>query len=102
MVIIRYDLEDVPGANIIQVPKGAKVLTAQWHPAKGGISLWVSLDEMKSSERAESEGRLFVVAGTGGFFMDDVSVKDAVYINTCQESQGTLIWHVFERLNWLD
>lgn len=98
MIILRYDLEEVPGVNQIRMPKMAKVLTAQWHPAKGVISLWVSLDEGQNSERAEDETRVFVVATTGGFFLDAVDEEAALYISTCQESQGTLVWHVFERL----
>jgi len=98
VVVLRYELRDVPGSNVISMRKGATILTAQYHPARGCISLWVVVDEQKNSERNVDEKREFFVASTGDFFLDEDRGYDINYIGTCQESQGALVWHVFERL----
>ena len=94
VTVHKYELEEVPGSNVILMPRSAQVLSAQWHPAKGGISLWALLDD----EEKEKRTRLFIVANTGGTYLEKYGSGDLFFIGTCQESQGTIVWHVFERL----
>lgn len=97
VTVQRFELEEVPGSTQIQVPKNAKILSAQHHPAKGCISLWALVDE----DQKETEVRMFIAASTGGFYLENIERENLRFIGTCQESMGTIVWHVFERMGWL-
>lgn len=90
MVVHRFELND--GINEIHIARGAIVLNAQYQPAKGCISLWVMMDK----DAGILEIRNFLVKATG----DMISQKkeQLLYVGTAQESQGAVIWHVFEVL----
>ena len=70
----------------VQLPTGAKVLTAQYQ--NGSLFIWAVVDPME----VETGYRRFLIFGTG-HEMSDVAMR---YISTVQ--QGAFVWHVFERI----
>ena len=79
--IWKYKLE-----NIIEMPKGAEILTVQIQNGKSfDTCIWA-----KVTPDNELEKRRFVVIGTGHSF-DDTNYK---YIGTYQDSP--FVWHLFE------
>lgn len=77
----------LPKNEFLDMPKGAKVLSAQ---SQGdNICLWAMVDPSEVSEN-----RHFVVIGTG----HDVPELHLVFIDTVQLFGGSLIFHVFEVL----
>lgn len=85
-IVLRYELK--LGINSFLLPDGCKVLTAQYQKAKECISLWVLADE-----EHELKERFFGVYGTGHIIPENIELD---YINTVQERDGVLVWHVFE------
>ena len=79
--IWKYTVE-----NIIEIPKGAEVLTVQMQ-GPFNPCIWVKVDPEN-----ELEKRQFVVIGTGQSF-DDTNYE---YIGTYQD--GPLVWHLFEKV----
>ena len=71
--------------NIIEIPKGAEVLTVQIQNAFNPC-IWV-----KVNPENELEKRQFAVIGTGQSF-DDTNYK---YIGTYQDAP--FVWHLFEK-----
>jgi hypothetical protein len=95
VTVLKYELSIVPGSNVIQMPKGARVLSAQYQPAKGSNFLWVLVDD----EQEEMVDRKFVAANTGGTYLENIKEENLRFVGTSQEHLGTLVWHVFEVLS---
>jgi hypothetical protein len=72
--------------NIIEMPKGAEVLTVQIQSAFNPC-IWVKVDP-----KNELEKRQFVVIGTGQSFDD----TDHKYVGTYQDAP--FVWHLFEKV----
>jgi len=73
--------------TIVDIPKGAKVLTVQ--EQRGDPQLWAIVDP-----DAETEKRTFIIYGTGHNMPDD----PGEYVGTFQQLGGNLVFHVFEYL----
>lgn len=75
------------GASMVEMPKGAQVLSVGWD---GGhlLSLWA-----KVLPEQEVEERQFVVLGTGWPIDEKRELK---FIGTVSQAGNTLICHVFE------
>ena len=84
MKIYKYPLELTPEQQV-EMPLEASILTVQ---VQNNIPcLWALVDpEMPPSRRT------IYIRGTGHEF----DVKSFKYINTFQQLNGGLIWHVFE------
>lgn len=74
--------------RIVQLPKGAHVLTVQMQDELP--YLWAKVDPTQPLE-----SRIFHIYGTGQS-IPDYSVL--AYVATFQEHGGALVWHVFEEL----
>lgn len=77
---------------ILNLPKGAEVLTAQVQKGQG-LVLWALVDPDLPTEE-----RLFRVAGTG----HPMPEKHVRHINSVQMFDGQLVFHVFEVLDRLE
>ncbi len=75
----------------ISLPLGATVLTVQVQ--HGSPFVWALVDP----EETALEARLFITYGTGHPVPDEMT--GAYYIGTFQQLQGSLIWHVFEKVS---
>ena len=75
--------------SVIEVPRGATVLTLQTQGANG--CLWFDVPD----HEAPFERRSFRIFGTGQPFPDDFIGK---YIGTHQVANGALVWHVYEEI----
>ena len=73
------------GMTELQMPAGAKVLTAQMQGDQP--QLWALVDPTQPKER-----RVFVIYGTGNSVPDN----PGEYVATFQMDGGALVWHVFE------
>ncbi|MEO5991405.1 MAG: hypothetical protein ABIP68_07180 [Ferruginibacter sp.] len=82
MIIFKYQIKTI-GSQIIQMPKGAIILSCQQQ--NSFISMWAIVDE-----NGELEDRHFEVIGTG----NEITLKPREYISTVQ--MGLYVWHIFE------
>ena len=73
--------------NVIEMPKGAEILTVQMQDSFNEF-IWALVDFEN-----ETEKRMFEIIGTGNKF-DDTNKK---YIGTWQDSM--FVWHLFEVIN---
>lgn len=80
--IYKYEL---PDDLILEMPKGAEVLTVQMQ--RGSPCLWARVDPEEQVEK-----RKFVIHGTG----HPVPSSTGKYIATFQVDDETLVFHVFE------
>jgi hypothetical protein len=88
MRIYKYPLQ-VTDVQILQLPKGARVLAVQCqHDAP---QLWALVNE-----KQPPEPRVFVTYGTGNPIPDTAAQER--YTCTYQMRGGALVFHVFERL----
>ena len=87
MTIYKYPLS-VTGSQIIELPRGATILTAQVQGEM--LCLWAEIDE----NQEDTDERIIGVFGTG----HPMGNTPRRYINTTQADGGSLIWHVFELL----
>lgn len=83
MTIFKYLLM-VQDTQVINLPRGAEILTAQYQGSS--LCIWAKLDESEPLEP-----RRIRVAGTG-----HVIPVEGHYIATVQQFNGNLIWHIFE------
>jgi len=83
--IYKYQL--FAGHDVMEMPKGAQVLTVQAQNDKPHI--WALVDPYESSV----EARRFGVYGTGHDMPDDLGP----YIGTFQLEGGSLVFHVFDQ-----
>lgn len=88
--IYKYELSS-NSPQLIELPEGAQVLTAQGQHGRS-VCLWALVDPERPTEK-----RYFEVFATGEAIPTDASVKRN-YIGTAQLEGGRLIFHVFERL----
>ncbi len=88
MKVYKYPLELIPEQNI-QIPFGSKILTVQTQYEDARIvCLWALVDpERKPVERT------IIIRGTGHELKEEVK-----YIGTVQHAEGTLVWHIFEKI----
>lgn len=87
--IWKFELE--PGTTAMNLHKGAEILTIQTQ--RETPCMWVLLDPNE-----ETEKRYFEIFGTGGPVPSNDGYERK-YINTFQLSGGSLVFHLFERLN---
>ncbi len=83
-IIYKYTLE-IAGIQTLQVPAGARLLTAQMQG--DALRLWAIVNPDNPPEH-----RTFLISGTGNPFPEGT----AAYIATVQ--QGPFVWHIFEVL----
>jgi hypothetical protein len=77
-------------AEELELPKGARVLSANYQNSISILYLWAIVDP-----KAPKEKRHFVLIPTGqGMTIGDSD--QLVYINTV--FQGPFVWHVFEKI----
>jgi hypothetical protein len=97
--IYKYvlNIEDEPS---ILMPMGAQILSvdAQMDPSRVGdheqLCLWALVDP-----EAIPEGRHFRIYGTG-HPVEEADLANSRFIGTVPMMNGSLIWHVFEKV-WL-
>lgn len=87
MKVFKYDLAVVP-VQQISLPDNAKIMTVQFQG--NYLCLWAMVDPHK-----DEEYRYIRIAATGEKITDEPDLK---YINTVQQFDGELIWHVFEKI----
>lgn len=88
--IYKYELSaNTPQS--IDLPEGAQVLTAQGQHEQS-VCIWALVDPERPKQK-----RYFEVFATGESVFVDMGVSRN-YIGTAQLEGGTLIFHVFERL----
>ena len=83
-VIYKYVLKN--DRTVLDLPKGAKVLTAQMQDED--VCLWVMVDPKR-----ENETRIFNMYGTGHTI---INPEQLVYVATVQMHDGEVVLHVFE------
>jgi hypothetical protein len=86
--IYKYPLDLVDG-QVVSMPEGAEILTAQEQHNQLWIWALVNPDRPTSN-------RIFEIHSTGNPIAVDMGVERR-YVATVQERQ--FVWHVFERLN---
>lgn len=86
MRIWKFPIGIVDLQNLL-MPEGAEILTAQVQ--EGGLFLWALVNPAAPAQR-----RVIEILGTG-FEIADAERK---HIATAQMADGSLVWHVFERL----
>lgn len=82
--IFKYSL-DVVGKQVIQMPKGAEILTVQMQA--GRPQIWAVVEP----DNAPSPFEILMV-GTG----HEMPQEFGRYIGTIQMLDGNLVWHYFE------
>lgn len=87
--IWKYEIN--PNKVIVEMPKGAEILTIQTQNETPCIWALVNPEN-------EKELRHFEVFGTGQNVYCDMGVERK-YINTFQLDNGSLVFHLFERIN---
>ena len=80
---------DIADEQVVLMPKGSKVLTVQVQ--KGKLYLWA---ECNPNEPNMDE-RSILIRGTGHPINDEIEKE---YIGTIQMCDGSLVFHVFEKL----
>lgn len=86
----KFPLE-ITDEQTVDMPKGAKMLTAQVQPGGGDwntftLCVWAEVDTMEGRD----EERTIYICGTG----HSIPEKATRYIGTAQT--GPLVWHVYE------
>jgi hypothetical protein len=89
--IYKYELSP-NSPQMIELPEGAQILTAQGQHGRS-VCLWALVDPERPKEQ-----RYFEVFATGEAIHTDMGL-DRNYIGTAQLEGGQLIFHVFERLS---
>lgn len=87
-MIYKYELQ-IDDMQVIEMPKGSEILTAQVQNNK--VCLWAMVDPVTS----KTEGRKIRMIGTGNP-VEDSNLK---YISTVQMVNGLVVWHIFEVLS---
>lgn len=83
--IWKYNF-DIGGEFIVEMPRGAKVLTVQMQADRPCLWALVNLVDARTDERT------FVVVGTGHPF--DPTGRE--YVGTIQD--GSFVWHIWEQV----
>lgn len=84
-VIYKYPLA-VTDHQVIQLPKGAKLLSVQTQ--NDYLCLWALVDPSQ-----DAEPRHIAIVGPGHVL---TAIDALTYIGTAQHFDGKLVWHVFE------
>lgn len=88
ITVFKYPLEPID-SQILDLPVGAKILTAQLQ--YGQLCLWCEIDTTQPVFP-----RIFRIYGTGhAIILPDVG-SGLKYIATAQDLNGVLVWHVYE------
>lgn len=85
-IIYKYQLENNSGSQIIELPKGAKMLKLD--QISNVIYFWVVFDELNIDTLVENE---FVLIETGAKF----DLHNLQKIGTVILFEGSLVYHVF-------
>lgn len=88
--IWKFEL-DITDSQHVQMPKGAEVLAVQVQRDRPCI--WAMVDPA-----AATEIRHFETFGTGHDIFCDMGIERN-YVGTYQVQGGSLVFHVFERIN---
>ena len=90
--IYKYSVGITHGSYVISMPKGAKILTAhqQTLDPSDRLAIWAEVNP----EAPEVE-REIVVVWTGKEFEDQEDLK---YITTVHAIEGTIVCHIYEKL----
>lgn len=86
MIIHRYEISPPTGHLSVELPADAEVLSVGYW--KGGISLWVLIDEATVLKRE----RHFVAIGTAQMF----ETSPEHFLGTVLMPDHGLAWHIFE------
>lgn len=89
MKIFKYPIP-IRDTFSINIPEGGEILSFQVQT--GTPCIWVAIP----NENAQYEYRRFMVVGTGHAF----DARGTKYIGTIQMNEGTLVWHLFEDLQY--
>lgn len=89
--IYKYELE-ITDKQILYIPKGGKILSVQFQNST--LCLWALVDLNNPNQE-----RIIRILGTGHEAKES-SLK--YYIDTVQQFDGKLIWHVFEEGNTVE
>lgn len=76
--------------NVFTLPKGSRILKVDTQ--RGQLCAWVLHD----LDQPRNESRAIAVYGTGIRMPDHGAL---LYINTCFDLDGALVWHAFERVS---
>jgi len=85
--IWKFPVSEESTVNYIEMPAGAKILTAQ-RQGNGPVCIWSICDGNIPRVR-----RMIEVFGTGWNFENNSKRK---HISTIQDDGGALIWHIFD------
>lgn len=85
MVIWKFKIE-FTGLQQIEMPFGAKILTAQMQHGK--LCIWALCEPSN-----EQEPRTIAICGTGHSAPSDINQ----YVATIQTDDGAWVWHVFAK-----
>lgn len=95
MVIYRYDLT-IMDAQGVELPYGAKILSVQFQ--YGVLRVWT----LVQSGVNRMENVAFYILGTGNPVPKSFP-PNAQFLDTVQQHDGRLVWHVFYRPpTWAD
>ena len=89
--IWKFELNpSISGNHSFKIPKDSEILTVQMQ--NNNPCIWVLVNPNN-----EVEERFFELFGTGHDVYCDMGI-DRKYINTVQMQEGSLVFHIFERL----
>lgn len=96
-VVLKYPLRLTDVWQRVDMPVGAKVVLVG--SQMGTICLWALAAVERDDLQLPKEARYFAVHGTGHLVQDDRTFKSA-HVGSCfLDPDGTLVWHVFERVS---
>ena len=91
--IWKFEIEPKDGPIQVMMPEGAEILSTAAIGDK--VFVWA---KFSTDEGTESEPRYFEVFGTGHNIHVDMGI-DRKFIGTALMYDGSLVWHIFERIN---
>lgn len=84
-----WKFEVLPDAFVVEMPRGAKLLSAQLQPTLGKPQLWVLVDQEQPKVR-----RRLVTVGTGHPLPPEI--LGFTFVGTFQLHGGGLVFHLFD------
>ena len=90
--IWKFEIKPKNGVIEIMMPKGAEILSTG--AIDDSVFVWA---KFSTDEGTESEPRYFEVFGTGHNIPVDMGI-DREFIGTAFMYDGSLVWHIFERI----
>lgn len=85
--IWKFPLQDQPGRQIVEMPKGARILSLQMQ--RGVPTIWALVDLPTIEDELPCQA--FFIYGTGWEMPD----SPGDYVGTYQSVSGRYVWHVF-------